>query len=96
MLTERTNLANLVTIVHNSRPAGKTEATARDSFESFVAKGGIQFQQQNKGTNQDLGVERRTMPMKPESCVPIILQKRRNLKLGKRLESRERKKIWQN
>lgn len=58
MLTERTNLANLVTIVHNSRPAGKTEATARDSFESFVAKGGIQFQQQNKGTNQDLGVEK--------------------------------------
>lgn len=61
MLTERTNLANLVTPVHSNRPAGKAESSVKDSFSSFVSQGGVQFQQQNTNTDTDLGVKQKDL-----------------------------------
>lgn len=61
MLTERTNLANLVTPVHNNRPTGKAESSVKDTFQSFVSQGGIQFQQKNTNADTDLGVKQKNL-----------------------------------
>lgn len=50
MLTEKTNLMNLVTTVQNGRAAGKKEPGLTETFQSYVAQGSQQLNQQGRTT----------------------------------------------
>lgn len=55
MLTEKTNLMNLVTTVQNGRAAGKKEPGLTETFQSYVVQGSHQLNQQ--GSTAELSVK---------------------------------------
>ena len=93
MLTERTNLANLVTPVHSNRPAGKAESSVKDSFSSFVSQGGVQFQQQNTNTDTDLGVKQKDLTTEKQSKEDYGSKKLQSDSYNSKAEELQTKKV---